>query len=269
DTMEGVQDQGGVMELSASMALIAALETPLDAPDLHVTPEPERRALFIATHTEVLHMSPALLSHLDRALAWEGFDVDVIPYGQSLSSADLADAGLVVVLPVIDYPSVDGDVNLYDEQWRPDEIELLVNYVEQGGFLILTNSANRLFLGQVAEANEDWEDANALAAPFGINYGGAPFRTIRALVASAHPITEDLFDLVMRANNGLPLTLQRGEVLAEAQGQAAVGLLDYGAAGGQVLALSDLGSLDLYNPRQSDRDNLDFLRNLTRYIRGR
>jgi len=269
DTMESVQDQGGVMEQIASMALIAALETPLDAPNLRVTTKPERRALIIATHTEVLHMTPTMLIHLDRALAWEGFDVDVIPYGQSPSSADLTDTDLVLVLPVIDYPSVDSDLTLYDEQWRADEIELLVSYVEQGGFLILTNSANRLFLGRVGEANEDWEDANALAAPFGISFGGDPFLTIRMFVAGFHPLTGDLFDLGLIANNGLPLSLQGGEVLAEAQGQVAIGLLDYGGAGGEVLALSDLGSLDLYNPREGERDNLDFLRNLARYARDR
>ena len=269
DTVESVQDQGGVMEQSVWMALIAALNTPLDARDLHVTPEPERRALIVATHTEVLHMTPTMLIHLDRALAWEGFDVDVIPYGQSFTSADLADADLVLALPVIDYPSVDDDPNLYDEEWRADEIGLLVSYVEQGGFLILTNSASHLFRGRVSETNEDWEDANALAAPFGIRYGGVPFRTIRARVAGTHPITGDLFDLVMMPDNGLPLTLQGGEVLAEAQGQTAIGLVDYGGEGGQVLALSDLGSLDLYNPREGERDNLDFLRNLARYARGR
>jgi len=269
DTMESVQDQGGVMEQIATMALIAALETPLDAPNLSVTPAPEHRALIVATHTEVLHMTPTLLIHLDRALAWEGFDVDVVPYGQSLSFADLTDADLVLVLPVIDYPCVDSDLTQYDEQWREDEIELLVSYVEQGGFLILTNSANRLFLGRVGEANEDWEDANALAAPFGISFGGVPFRTIRMFVEGSHPLTGNLFDLVLIANNGFPLSLQGGEALAEAQGQVAVGLMDYGSAGGQVLALSDLGSLDLYNPREGERDNLDFLRNLARYARDR
>jgi hypothetical protein len=269
DTLESMHDQGGVMAQITAMALIAALETPLDVPDLQVTPEAERRALIVATHTEVLQMTPALLIHLDRALAWEGFDVDVIPYGQSLSAADLTDADLVVALPVVDYPSVDGDLNLYDEQWSPDEIELLVNYVEQGGFLVLTNSANSLFFGRMGDINEDWEDVNALAAPFGFSYGGEHFRTIRAFITGAHPITGDLVDLVLATDNGLPLTLQRGEVLAEAQGQAAVGLVDYGAAGGQVLALSDLGMLDLYNPRTSERDNLDFVRNLARYARDR
>jgi hypothetical protein len=269
DTLESVQEQGGVMQQIATMALIAALETPLDAPNLRVTPKPERRALMVATHTEVLQMNPSLLIHLDRALAWEGFDVDVVPYGQSPGSADLADADLVVVLPVIDYPSLDGNPTLYDEQWRVDEIERLVSYVEQGGFLVLTNSANRLFLGRVGDSNEDWEDVNALAIPFGISYGGEPFRTIRAFAAGTHPITEGLSDLVLAAKNGLPLTLQGGEVLAEAEGQTAIGLMDYGGAGGQILALSDLRLLDLYNPNESERDNLDFLRNLARYVRGR
>ena len=268
DTMKSVQDQGEVMEQLASMALIAALETPVDNPDLKVTPMPERRALIVATHTEVIHMTPTLLIHLDRALAWEGFDVDVIPYGQSFTSTDLTDVDLVIVLPVTDYPSIDGDLTQYDEQWSADEVELLVSYVEQGGLLVLTNSATSLFLGRVSEANEDWEDANALAAPFGISFGGEPFQTIRAFVTGSHPITGDLADLVLASQNGLPITMQGGVVLADAQGQVAIGLMDYGESGGQVLALSDLELLDLYNPRESERDNLEFLRNLARYARG-
>jgi hypothetical protein len=269
DTLENVRDQGDVVEQSVSMALIAALDTPQDAPNLRVTPEPNRRALIIATHTEVLHMSPTLLINLDRALAWEGLDVDVMPYGQSPTSDDLAGAGLVLVLPVIDYPTADGDVTLYDEAWRADEIDLLVTYVERGGLLVLTNSARRLFLGQVADANEDWEDANALAAPFGIGYEGAPFTSTAARVVGDHPLTENLSGLRLVANNGLPISLEAGEVLAELGGQAALGLVAYGGAGGEVLILSDLGSLDLYDPRRHERDNLRFLRNLARYARDR
>jgi hypothetical protein len=174
-----------------------------------------------------------------------------------------------LVLPVIDYPSIDSDLTLYDEQWRPDEIELLVSYVEQGGFLILTNSANRLFRGRIAEANEDWEDVNALASRFGLVYDGVPFASIRARVATAHPLTGDLFDLVLAADNGVPFTMQMGEVLAEVNGESAVGLVEVGGAGGQVLALSDLATLDLYSPRGTERDNLDFLRSLARYARDR
>ena len=165
------------MAQSVSMALIAALDTPLDGAEMQVTPEPEGRALIIASHTEVLHMTPTMLMNLVRALAWEGFDVDVIPYGQSPTSDDLADADLVLVLPVIDYPTADSDLTLYDEEWCADDINLLVTYVEQGGLLVLTNSANRLFFGQVADANEDWEKVNPLAAPFGIRYESVPFTT--------------------------------------------------------------------------------------------
>ncbi len=269
DTLESIQDQGEVMEQTVSMALIAALDTPQDVADLCVTPEPERRALILATHTQVLHMTPSLLINLDRALAWEGFDVDVIPYGQSPTSDDLMDADLVLVLPVIDYPSADADLSLYDEEWRADEIDLLVTFVEQGGLLVLTNSANRLFFGEVFDANEDWEKANALAAPFGISYESDPFPITAARVAGDHPLIENLSALRLIANNGLPISLQAGETLAEVSGQAALGLVDYGGAGGQVLVLSDLGSLDLYDFGRHERDNFTFLRNLARYARDR
>jgi hypothetical protein len=269
DTLESVQDQGEVMEQSVSMALIAAIDTPQDAPDLRVTPEPERRALFVATHTEVLHMTPSLLINLDRALAWEGFDVDVIPYGQSPTSDDLAEADLVLVLPVIDYPSAEGDLSQYDEDWRADEIDLLVAYVEQGGLLVLTNSANRLFFREVSDTNEDWEKANALAAPFGINYEAASFTTSVARVATSHPLTENLSGFRLISDNGLPISLQAGQTLAELGGQAALGLVDYGGGGGEVLILSDLASLDLYDFGRQERDNFTFLRNLARWARDR
>ena len=74
-------------------------------------------------------MTPATLVELDRALAWEGFDVDVIPYGQAVTSEDLANSELVVVLPVIDYPSPSGDLTVYDEAWGDREIESLVTLV--------------------------------------------------------------------------------------------------------------------------------------------
>lgn len=268
DTIQSVQDQGGVMEQSAWMALIVALEAPLDAPSLRVTPEPDRHALIIATHTEVSYMTATHLVQLDRALAWSGFDVDVIPYGQSFDTAELADADLVLVLPVIDYPSGDY-ARLYDEEWLPDEIARLVEYVEQGGFLILTNSANILFHGRVTDVNEDWEDVNSIAAPFGIRFGGEPFDAFRARVANTHPITGDLFDLVMLSDNGLPLTLQEGLVLAEVQGETVIGLVDAGDAGGQVLALSDLGLLGLVIPNLGERDSVDFLLSLASYVRSR
>jgi hypothetical protein len=145
------------------------------------------------------------------------------------------------------------------------EIDLLVTYVEDGGLLVLTNSANRLFFDEPLDANEDLEKANALAAPFGISYESDPFPINVAIIASAHPLTENLSRLRLINNNGTPINLGTGETLAELGERAALGLVDYGEAGGQVLVLSDLGSLDLYDFGRDERNNFTFMRNLASY----
>ncbi len=170
-----------------------------------------------------------------------------------------------MILPVIDYPSTNSNLAAYDEQWLAVEIDLLVSYVEGGGLLVLTNSANRLFFGEIADTNEDWDKANPLAERFGVNFTGVPMHSARARLADAHPLTEGLTSLIMIANNGLPFSLQDGLILAEVDGEAALGLVDYGGSGGQVLILSDLGSFNLYDFREHERDNLPFMRNLARY----
>ena len=114
DTVEIARPMGGVLEQMARLALAAVLESGQGTPALRVAPQPERRALFIASHTESIHMNPAALIELGMALAWEGFDVDMLPYGQMLTSADLADADLVFALPVHDYPNPETGLDAYD-----------------------------------------------------------------------------------------------------------------------------------------------------------
>jgi len=269
DTVQLVAEQGALLEQIVSMALLAALETGRDRPQLRVTPEPERRALILASHTEVLHMTPTTLVDLDRALAWEGFDVDVIPYGRAVTSGELADAGLVIALPVIDYPGPGGDLSLYDEAWSETEIEALVTYVQQGGLLVLTNSAHRLQLfGLAFDENEDWEDMNALSEAFGVAFEDGTLSASSARTEGQHPLTEGQASLVMIQNNGVPFTMQTGAMLARANGRPAVGLVEYGEAGGQVLLLADIGILGFAGPEPQEQDNLVFLRNLARYARA-
>jgi hypothetical protein len=266
DTVETVQGLGDLMEQVTAIALIAALETGQDLPELRVTPAPDRRALIVASHTEALAMTPTTLIEMDRALAWEGFDVDVIPYGQAVTSDDLAKAELVVALPVIDYPGPGGDLTLYDEVWSDKEIESLVTYVEQGGLLVLTNSANRIQLfGLVFDANEDWQDANALSEYFRVVYEEGTLPSASARIQREHPLMERQSSLTLIHNNGVPFTMQTGETLAEVDGTPAVGLVDYGEAGGQVLVLADVGILGFAGFEPPERDNFYFLRNLARY----
>ncbi|MDR9451937.1 MAG: hypothetical protein RI637_12045, partial [Acidimicrobiia bacterium] len=90
-----------------------------------------------------------------------------------------------------------------------------------------------------------------------------------ASTVNAHPLIEDLSNVFLIADNGLPVSMGTGETLAEVIGQAAIGLVDFGEAGGQILVLSDVGSLDYFDRREHELDNLAFLRNLARYAHDR
>ncbi|NIS83407.1 MAG: hypothetical protein GTO14_25150, partial [Anaerolineales bacterium] len=185
------------------------------------------------------------------------------------TSEELANADLVVVLPTIDYPSPDGDLTLYDEAWRDEEIGSLLAYVEGGGLLVLTNSANRILLGMVFEANEDKRDVNALSEHFGIVFEESSMSAARARIQEEHPLTESQSGLTLIRGNSVPFTMQSGGTLAEVNGMPVVGLVDYGEAGGQVLVLVDVGILGIAGLGPSESDNLSFVRNLARFARNR
>ncbi|CAG0933406.1 Aminopeptidase S [Thermoflexales bacterium] len=268
DTVELARESGDTLQQMAQVALVAALETGRDDPELRVAPRPDRRALFIASHTEPVHVGPVGFIDMAMTLAWAGFDVDLIPYGQPLTRLDLANADLVVTLPVMDYPSPNGgDVTLYDEAWSPAEIDALEDYVANGGFLVLTNSAHRLRLfNRAFDDNEDWSDVNALAARFGVTFYERTIRTVRGTqvrVSGDHPLTQAVKYLELAAENGVPFTATLGLTLAQAPGGVTVAaVIDRGQ--GQVLVLADVGMLDTAN---GDPINLPFWRNLAAYAR--
>jgi hypothetical protein len=267
DTVELARDVAGALEEMARMALIAALETGEVQPDLRVTEPPDRRALFVGSHTEPVHMSPTTFTDLGMALAWEGFDVDLIPYGQLLTPADLADADLVIALPVADYPSPEGDPLVYDTAWDEEEIAALEAYVDGGGLLVLTNSARRLkYNNRVLDPNEDWEDANALATRFGARFEGGSLPRDLAMVEGGHPLTSGIEWLALLELNSVPFSLSEGEVLAHANGQPALAVIEHGERGGQVLILADVAML---SAGEDGPVNLPFWINLARYARAR
>jgi hypothetical protein len=269
ETVDLARESGEVLEQMAQVALAAALETGRDDPELRVAPVPDRRALFIASHTEPVQVGPVGFIDLAMTLAWAGFDVDMIPYGQPLTRADLANTDLVVALPVMDYPSPDGgDVTLYDEAWNPAEIDALEDYVVNGGFLVLTNSAHRLQLyNRTFDGNEDWPDVNALAARFGVTFYERIVRTVRGTqvrVTGSHPLTKEASYLELIEGNSVPFTATLGLTLAQAAGGVTVAaVIDQGQ--GHVLVLADVGILDTAN---DDLINLPFWRDLADYARN-
>ena len=256
-------------ELSAMavVALAAAVDVPEEGADFRIGPPPAFRALFVASHTEAVQMTPAHLSLFGMALSFEGWAVDVVPYGTTVTDADLAGADLVVVLPVIDYPTAFAGPEPYDESWTPEEVGALTRYVEGGGFLLLAGSATRLRYGTTPmEPNEDGTDANAVGAGLGVVFEDRTIAGTDAATEGSHPLVEGLSSLRLAPGNGLALRVPEGTVLARAGGDVAAALSGVGSRGGEVLALADLAIL---GGSGGSPPNLTFWQNLARYGRTR
>jgi hypothetical protein len=271
DTVELARDVGGVLEQMARVALAAALETGVDDPALRVAPRPDRRALFVASHTEVLKIGPMEFIDFGQTLTMEGFDVDLLPYGQPVTDASLEDADLVVALPVADYPGQGGDIALYDEAWSGEEVAALERYVAEGGFLVLSTSAHILSsYSRPVGVNEDWRDVNDLAERFGIRYQyGTVFEDMAWVEKGSHSLMERLSYLDLINDNGHAFSMEEpgeGLMLAQVDGRPVIGLVSYGQAGGEVLALADVGML---GSGVGTPQNLGFWQNLARYARSR
>ena len=269
DTVDLAREVSDVFEAMTRVALAAVLDTTGDAAAVRVSPRPDRRALFVGSHTEALHMSPVAFTELGMAWAMEGYDVDLLPYGQPVTPGDLEDADLVVVLPVLDFPTSESGLDQYDEAWTQEEVDALEAYAAGGGLLVLTNSLHRLKYGTTGlDPNEDWEDANALASAFGIVYEQGSMGGYEAQTEGDHPLVAGVKVLELGEGNGVPFGLSGTgwQVLASVGGKPAAALVDYGSAGGQVLALADVAML---SAGWSEITNLPFWQNLARYARSR
>ncbi len=268
-TVELAREVRDVFEDMTHVALAAALDTSGDVSVVRVSPRSDRRVVFVGSHTEAPHISPVAFTELGMTWAMEGFDVDLIPYGQPVTPADLENADFVVALPVLDYPTSESGLDQYDEAWTQEEIDALEAYVAEGGMLVLTNSLHRLKYGTaVLDANEDWQDANALASEFGVVYEEGTLSEVQAPVQSDHPLLAGVDYLELGEDNGVPFGLsgEDWQVLASAGGSPAVALGAYGSAGGQVLVLADVAML---SAGWTEIPNMPFWRNLANYARSR
>jgi hypothetical protein len=267
DTVALTRDVADILEQMAQVTLIAALKTAQEAPQLRVTPTPDRRAVIVASHTEAELMSPAGFTDFGMTLAMQGYDVDLIPYGQPVGAENLADADLVVALPLLDF-ATDQMRDYPDEKWTEAEIALLESYVARGGFLVLTNSARRIKTHNwIFDPNEDWRDVNVLAEHFGIQYTFGAFPDRVFWVAKLdHPLLEKVSYLELMPDNAIPIRIDRGTILApQFSYRASIALVSHGK--GEVLALADAGMLG--NVGMGTPENLNFWSNLARYVRAR
>jgi hypothetical protein len=253
ETVEAAAAVGETLEAMARVALAAALRTGRDIPVLRVTPSPTRQALLVASHTEPALMAAAGWSELGMALAWEGFDVDAVPFGTAVTPAHLAGADLVIALPVVDFGEP-------DEGWSTGESQALAEHVAAGGRLVIAASAYRLRLSNVRyEPNEDVLDINTLASRFGVTYGSGTIAAATATPVATHALVQGVTTLELAAGNGVPFTATGGQVLARAGSQAVLALA---GTGSRVVVLADAGML---GTAQNTSVNLQLWRNLARW----
>ncbi|MEJ2190210.1 MAG: M28 family peptidase, partial [Acidobacteriota bacterium] len=268
DTIEHARAEADQYESLTRVLLSAALDTGTLQPNLRVTPAPSSRVVFVASHTESVHMAPFLCPDLGTIIAWQGMDLDLVPYGQAVTSDQLENAAMVVVLPVHDYPNELADVHLYDEAWTTAEISVLEAYVDGGGFVVLTNSASRLGpFARTREANEDAIDLNLLAQEFGIHFTG-PVGGSEATVVTVHELVTGVDALTMVTDNAVGLMGPGGSglTLATVNDDPVMVLVQHGTNGGEVLALGDLGMLVSQGGQPT---NFTFWQNLVRFAASR
>lgn len=266
DTVELAAQHPGELEAMARAFLTATLRLGAERPNLRVTMPPLGRAVFVASHTEQPHMTPTSHTILGMVMAWERLDVDVVPYGRSVTAEDLEGAALVVVLPVLDYPTGEG-THPYDEEWSADEVAALQSYALEGGLLVLTNSAFRLKQpNTLLDLNEDWVDANAVGEPLGVTYLDQALPGSSAIITANHELVRQVSALALASGNGRAISAPRGRVLAMAGSHVAAALVPVGSARGEVLALADLGIL---GHQSTSAPNATFWHNLARYARTR
>lgn len=260
DNMDQARAVGNVFVDMTKVMLTAALEIGNIQPNLRVTPTPNHRALIVASHTESFGITS--LRELGAALSWEGFDVDMIPYGQAITPADLKDVGIAILPPTLNSPWQTREV------WSETEIVSLKGFVENGGFLVVVNSKHDYASTIINNSiNLDKRSINVLLEPMGIKFkllGTGDENT--ALAITEHPLTKDATYLTLLGENTVAFNMKNGSVLIRGIGSPLVGLVDYGTNGGQVLVISELG---LIQESLKGGKNMQFIKNLAHFASTR
>lgn len=261
DTPDLAAESGVAFMEMAQIGIEAVLNPPTQRPNIEAAPEPEMRVVYAGSHNEGIHQSPSALFDFNMLLGSRGIDIDHIPYSTPVTAAGLADAAMVIVLPVFDYPPED-ETAAYDERWTESELDVLEEYAREGGLLVLTNSANRLkYANTVYESNEDWQEMNTLADRFGAEYVEIPGQVLSTSTAEGQSeLLQAAGRLKGADQNTLGIRADIGAALASMDGTPTMVLLEAGE--GEVLILGDLGFL---SANWGDLTNQPFWQNLASY----
>lgn len=236
DTVERVAEMKGVFEQMGELVL-SAVFIPQEDQD-RKNENNKQQALYLANHTEAPHMTAMGFPVFNLALIHAGFEVNVLPYGAELTAKDLEGVDLVIVPPIYDFPVEDGMINGYDTSWSNEETNIINGYAQNGGAVIVANSAYRLKLyNRQADENEDWSALNTLTDQWGVLFTqvGTTFDEISA------DFNGDNFKLVLSPENAVAFTAPEEAVRAGRSDAAFLAELKVGD--GQVFVLADMSAL--------------------------
>lgn len=269
DTIERARDNAVAFENMAHIALSTAINLDDESSYIRHAPEPDKRVVIIATHTESLYTSIGTLHNFAMSLAVFGYDVDLIPYGQNFTSDDLTDADMVIVMPPHDYPAQDTQVDQYDVEWTSEQADIIEGYVNDGGFLMIVNSFRRYgTFNEAHEINEDWSDLNILTERYGVTFmEQRPVGNIAP--ATSTPLFDNIEGLEFGNDSAVLFSLDNARgisMLTDTSGLSLMAGLEHGDNGGLILVLGDFGMLRSQSEGQgATPTNLRFWLNLIQF----
>ncbi len=218
------------------------------------------------------YLEMAELSVLRARLSARGQQIELVETSDDLSRQLRYARALVIVSP--------------GEDWKPDEIEQVEDFVDRGGRLLLVTDPTRFDIlfdewGEFIGLDYDVIHINDLAARFGLIFQAdylyntaeneGNFRNIRLTDFDTHELTEGLEQVVFYAAHSIvseqPVLIAAGGETrssgSERAGELAVTVL---AADGDVLALGDLTFMA--EPYNAVYDNDRLVANIADFLSG-
>ena len=265
DTLTLVETQAEAWVDMVRTALSAVLAGMHTAERLAPTSESTDRIVFVGTHLEATNMISTGVAEWGMSLAALGFDVDVIPYGQTMTAKDLAGATGVFLFPAYDYAEDDS----YDVGWTTEESDIIEAYVNDGGFLVVSNMSHRInYDNRPADFNEDMLDMNVMTERYGVTFIEEPFSSIDYRVIIDSPLFDGVESIATGDNTAVRFVAENYPPLIGATvTQPLVTGFNYGENSGVILIVGDVGifNTDFFVPgeRIFDNVNLPMWENLT------
>ena len=153
--------------------------------------------------------------------------------------------------------------------WSESEIAVLRGYVEDGGLLVVINSANSYASTlNLSSPNLSARSANTLLEPMGVRFMfGGLGSDDSAVAVSDHPLTSNATYLTLQGGNTVAFYMKSGQALFLAVSRRPlVGLVDYGEQGGQILVIAEMG---LVQTSTGGAKNIQFVINIAHYASTR